>query len=199
MTEVKAIDIHPAGADRIPALAAMFGRAFVNEPMMTWPFGSGGDVAGRMEVAFRLYFESIEPLGILWEAGDALGGMVMVPDDQIAAWEVAQSDDSRIQAIAGIGGERYHSMWAWVIERTPGDGVWLLDALGVDPAVHGTGIGSALVRHGLARAKAAGRPTFVETGTPGNVPFYEHLGFRLVDEGDAPGGGPRIWFLRQDP
>ena len=199
MSDITTVDIHPAGPDRVPALAAMFGRAFVNEPMMTWPFGSDGDVAGRMELAFRLYFESIEPLGILWEAGEGVGGMVMVPDDRIAAWEVAQSDDARILAIAGVGGARYHSMWEWVIERTPGQGVWLLDALGVDPAVQGTGVGSALARHGLAMATEAGRPTFVETGTPRNVPFYEHLGFNLVDEGDAPGGGPRIWFLRHDP
>lgn len=199
MSGATSFDIRPAGPERIPALAAMFGRAFINEPMMTWPFGSDGHVAGRMEQAFLMYFQSIAPLHVLWEAGDALGAMVMVPEDRIAAWELAQADDERVQAVAGLGGARYHSMWEWVIERTPASGVWLLDALGVDPAVHGTGVGSALARHGLARATAAGRPTFVETGTPRNVPFYEHLGFHIVDEDDAPGGGPRIWFLRHDP
>ena len=192
------VEIRLATPDRIPGLAAAFGRAFVNEPMMTWPFGTDGDVAGRMEQAFRFYFDSIAHLEILWEAGDGLGGLVMVPEDGIPAWEVAQSDDGRIQAIAGNDGQRYHSMWEWVIERTAGQGVWLLDALAVDPAAQGRGVGAALVRHGLAQANAADRSTFLETGTPGNVAFYEHLGFHVVDEGDAPGGGPHIWFLRHD-
>jgi hypothetical protein len=29
--------------------------------------------------------------------------------------------------------------------------------------------------------------------------MYEHLGFRVVEESDAPDGGPTIWFLRADP
>ena len=39
-------------------------------------------------------------------------------------------------------------------------------------------------------------PAFLETGNPRNVPYYERFGFRVIDEGDAPGGGPRIWFMR---
>ena len=42
-------------------------------------------------------------------------------------------------------------------------------------------------------------PAFLETAKPGNVPMYEHLGFRVVEESDAPDGGPTIWFLRADP
>jgi hypothetical protein len=31
------------------------------------------------------------------------------------------------------------------------------------------------------------------------VEIYRRSGFRVVDEADAPGGGPRIWFMRRDP
>lgn len=50
--------------------------------------------------------------------------------------------------------------------------------------------------HGLERARADGCPAFLETGNPGNVPFYESLGFQVVGEQQAPGGGPLIWFMQ---
>ena len=62
----------------------------------------------------------------------------------------------------------------------------------------GGGLASALVRHGLARARAAGEPAFLETSIASNVPRYEHLGFRVVEQADAPEGGPEIWFMRAD-
>jgi predicted N-acetyltransferase YhbS len=63
----------------------------------------------------------------------------------------------------------------------------------------GRGLGRALVRHGLARARADGCPAFLETGTPRNVPFYESFGFQVVGEQQAPDGGPAIWFMQTRP
>jgi hypothetical protein len=42
-------------------------------------------------------------------------------------------------------------------------------------------------------------PAFLETSKPDNLPLYEHLGFRVYAAGDAPHGGPHIWFMRSDP
>ena len=67
------------------------------------------------------------------------------------------------------------------------------------PTRQGGGIGRALVRFGIAHAARAGLPAFLETATERNVGFYTALGFRVVEEGSVPGGGPRIWFLRRDP
>ncbi len=30
-------------------------------------------------------------------------------------------------------------------------------------------------------------------------PIYERSGFRVVEDVDAPDGGPHIWFMRWDP
>jgi hypothetical protein len=30
------------------------------------------------------------------------------------------------------------------------------------------------------------------------VPLYERFGFHVVEEADAPEGGPRVWFMRRD-
>jgi predicted N-acetyltransferase YhbS len=102
---------------------------------------------------------------------------------------------SRLAPLTDDGGARYERLWDWIEERVPTD-VWYLDALGVDPAKQGTGIGNALMRHGLEAAGAAGVDAFLETGQARNVAYYERFGFRVVDH-DAPApDGPQIWFMR---
>jgi ribosomal protein S18 acetylase RimI-like enzyme len=95
-------------------------------------------------------------------------------------------------------GDRYQRLWDWVEERAPDEPLWYLDTLAVDPARQGEGLGKTLVQFGLAQASQAGLPAFLETATERNVAFYETLGFRVVDEGNVPGGGPRIWFMQRD-
>jgi len=54
---------------------------------------------------------------------------------------------------------------------------WYLPIFGVDPARHGNGLGSALLRHATARTDAAGLPAYLESSNPRNVTFYERHGF----------------------
>lgn len=68
--------------------------------------------------------------------------------------------------------------------------------MAVAPAAQGQGLGRALVTHGLDQARAEGSTAFLETGTPRNVPFYQSLGFQVVDQQQAPDGGPVIWFMQ---
>ena len=51
----------------------------------------------------------------------------------------------------------------------------------------------------LASARANGSALILETGNPRNVGYYERFGFRVVDDADAPEGGPHVWFMRRDP
>lgn len=53
-----------------------------------------------------------------------------------------------------------------------------MEALFVDPAQHGRGIGSALVRHGLARHPRL--TTDVNEQNAGALRFYERMGFRRI-------------------
>jgi len=65
--------------------------------------------------------------------------------------------------------------------------------------MQGRGVGSALIDFGLSRARAGAASVFLETGTARNVPLYERMGFRVVEDTDAPDGGPHMWFMRWDP
>ena len=90
-------------------------------------------------------------------------------------------------------------MWDWIEAQEPEEPLWYLDRVGVDPSRRGAGLGKALVQYGLDRAAAVGQRAFLETATERNVGLYTSLGFRVVDQGSVPGGGPNIWFLRWDP
>ena len=56
-----------------------------------------------------------------------------------------------------------------------------LQVLGTEPAEQGKGVGSKLIEYGIARATAAGKPCYLESSNPKNVPFYERHGFKVVE------------------
>ena len=68
-------------------------------------------------------------------------------------------------------------------------------ALAVHPGHQGSGWGSQLVRHGLARAQSMRLPSYLETTNPRNLVFYQRHGFQLVGERVVAGGGPTVWGM----
>jgi ribosomal protein S18 acetylase RimI-like enzyme len=76
---------------------------------------------------------------------------------------------------------------------------WYLSGIGTDPAVQGTGVGSSLMRSGLARCDAARLPAYLESSKESNVGFYERFGFTVTKELAIPGGGPTLWLMWRQP
>jgi GNAT superfamily N-acetyltransferase len=183
----------------LSALAPIFGRAFVHEPMMRWPLGSNDDVAERFTRCFAYFLEAALPLGWVWEAGQAEGAAVWIPPGQSEGWEGHPWNQTRILALANDAGRRYDAFWDWVATHDPTEPSWQLDSIAVLPELQGRGIGKALIEAGLAKARAQGACAFLSTGTAANVAIYGRSGFRVYDEADAPNGGPHIWFMRWDP
>jgi GNAT superfamily N-acetyltransferase len=55
--------------------------------------------------------------------------------------------------------------------RVPGPH-WYLFGVAVDPELHGQGIGSAIIREGLAVADRESKPCYLETSEPRNLALY---------------------------
>lgn len=192
-----AVAIARATPDRLGALAGVLGRAFIAEPMIQWPLHGEGTPAS-VTAMFHILYEGPITKGIVWEAGEAEGVAVWVPPGEAGEVLDAHEGRDRYGGLVPDGGARYEAMWAWLEGKVPEEPLWYLDAIAVDPPRQRTGVGSALVRHGLALAEDDGVGAFLETSQPTNVGYYERFGFRVTDEGDAPGGGPHVWFMRRD-
>ena len=74
---------------------------------------------------------------------------------------------------------------------------WYLWALGVDPVHQGQGIGRSLLEHGMAQAKEANIPCYLETQTEDNVLFYRKRGFELLRVADLHETGFKLWLMHK--
>jgi len=193
------ISIRPAGPDRLSLLAGVFGRAFVDEPMMRWPMGETPERSERFTRCFAYFLEVALGRGLVWEAGSAHGAAVWIPPGRGDDWPSHPWNQPRILALADDGGSRYDTFWRWVDTHSPSEELWQLDSIAVDPSVQRRGFGSALIQAGLDRARIDGVGAFLSTGTEHNVTIYEKQGFHVVERAKAPDDGPRIWFMRWDP
>ncbi|WP_345770446.1 GNAT family N-acetyltransferase [Blastococcus saxobsidens] len=73
---------------------------------------------------------------------------------------------------------------------------WQLRGMATDPAVRGTGVGRALVEHGLARLADLGADLVWCDARTSAVGFYERTGFRVVgEEFDKPDVGRHVGML----
>jgi uncharacterized protein YhfF/ribosomal protein S18 acetylase RimI-like enzyme len=192
--------VRPARPTEVPALAGVLARAFAADPMVVWPMVSAEDLQSRIRASFEIVDTAFAAEGWMLATEDGLGVMTLLPPGSAAREaELAVAMAPALAVLAPDGGERYDQFWAWIWSMTPNEPHWLLDQLAVEPAAQGRGIGGALLRHAIARAEADGLPLFLETGMERNLALYRRSGFELAAEGDAPGGGPHVWFLRRDP
>ena len=195
-----AIEISQAGPERVQRLVEVLARSFADDPIIRWPFPTDGNHEEQCRELFRILDEPIAETGWLWEAGDAAGVALWIPPDGEARFlEIELESRDAIDPMTEDDGIRYRAFWDWIEDHLPDDPSWFLDHLAVAPEHRGEGIGRALVDLGLGFARRDGVPAFLETARPGNVGYYERLGFRVVADEHAPGGGPRLWFMRFDP
>ena len=75
-----------------------------------------------------------------------------------------------------------------------------LFAIGVNQSCAGCGYGSAFGREVLSVIDEVGNlPCYLENSNPRNIPFYQRLGFDIVEEIIAGKGGPPIFIMVRPP
>lgn len=126
------------------------------------------------------------------------GCIILFLENEHAYPEIERAAREDVRPYTDDDGARYATQWDWVEEHLPEEPCWFLEVIGVDPARQGLGLGTALIHHGLQVAREEGLPAFLETANPRNVAYNERFGLHVVEEGDAPGGGPHFWFMRLD-
>lgn len=190
--------IRTATVDDLTVVVDTAARALDDEAMLRWSMGED-----RFKERVRRHFAH-------YDGGNVRRGWVRVADDGagIAVWiPPDQHEEHDALGVAPPGEEveilgdpaRHAAFWGWVEDHAPDDPVLYLSHIAVAPERQRQGLGKALMRDGMARADGDGLPIWLETSKADNIGYYEALGFRTVTGEDAPGGGPRIWFMRRDP
>lgn len=178
----------------------MYSRAFLEEPLLRWPLGDVPDPRVVIEAEFYATNVISAAHGCLWEVGDSLGAAGWIsPQAAVTYWTELLQGSRGVIEHATDGGRRHVKQWEWIASHYPAEPIWFLESVAVDPDRQRGGLGSALINHGLRFADQSQLPAFLETSQPHLVGYYQRFGFVVVAEGDVPGGGPRVWFMRRDP
>lgn len=201
---MRPIDVRTAGRADVPCLARVLGRAFHNDPVMTWMQPD----AGRRAAALQGFFAAVTRHHFLLSSGvevavssdgvgaaalwDPPGGWEQTPREQIAILPAA------IRAFRGrlrAGRVLTDQMKA----AHPEEPHWYLGIIGSDPVVRGGGFGAALMHSRLDRCDAEGAPAYLESSNIDNVPYYHRFGFEVTEEIVVPDGGPTLWCMWRPP
>jgi len=174
-------------------------RSLDAEAMLRWSFGEDW-FEERIRRHFTHYDGENARRGWIRMTADGAGIAVWIPPDAREEHEaIGPAPPGGEAEILGANAERHADFWRWVGEHEPAEPLLYLSHIGVAPERQGEGLGSALMRDGLARWNHHRAPTWLETSRVDNVVYYERFGFRTVVDEDAPDGGPHIWFMRRDP
>jgi ribosomal protein S18 acetylase RimI-like enzyme len=181
-------------------MAGALARAFAGDPPMQW-FVPG---AARRERLLPGYFASVLPLhlrmGEVWTSEDPAGA---------AAWVAPGRWPFPPRAQAGVLGSLLRTFGRHPVRSLrgvaaieaghPHEPHWYLDYIGVDPAGHGRGTGSALLEPMLSRCDAERASAYLNAGSPRSRDLYSRHGFEVLARFELPGGGPPLWRMWRNP
>ncbi len=185
-------------ADREAVVLTMT-RAFEHDPLVRWFFPDPETYERRTAAFFGYLFDIRVEHGEVTVAGGGSaaalwtppGGLTMTQAEQDARWA------AQVEAGAGPGEmTRLDAFEDAVDAMIPDEPYWYLGVLGTDPAHRGRGLASAALGPVLERADHERTPAILETGTPGNLPFYARFGFAEHASTALP-DGPPVWVLRR--
>ncbi len=170
-----------------PRVVAALVAGFLSDPVARWcwpePEAYLANAAKFMNAYGGRAFEN----GSAWTDEAFRGGALwlppgVAPDEEklghVVTSTVAEAKQGHLfAALEELGS--YH----------PNEPHWFLPLIAVDPMCQGRGIGSALMKHAVARCDETGARAYLESSNPRNISLYERHGFRVTGEvrsGDCP-------------
>ena len=185
--------------------AGALARAFQEDPLQSYVFP---DPAEREDLS-PAHFKPILNYGLLFGEVFAIegfpsGSAVCLPPGSSDVTEeraVAAGLDQLPKLIGESAANRFGSVLGFAEPFHASDMSephWYVMVVGVEPSARGRGLGRQLLQPTLRRSREAGCPCYLETAQPDDVPFYEHLGFRLLRHVVEPESGLPLWTFRWD-
>jgi ribosomal protein S18 acetylase RimI-like enzyme len=196
--------ISPLQRTSIDTAAITMERAFGSDPMFMWVFPDPLTRPLALRRLLRVPLEYGARYGRVMASHDARAVCVWVPPGPgITISRMIRSGFLGVLFRIGLGPfakfAGANDVMGKIHKRRVPEPHWYLMVLGVDPELQNRGVGSALVNEGLTRVDDSGCPCYLETSKKRNLPYYERLGFVVLEETTLGKGGPLAWAMRREP
>jgi GNAT superfamily N-acetyltransferase len=195
------VSVRKATASDVPRLAASLARAFFDDPVFQWLIPDEAERLERSERGFAFYMRKIYlPHDECYTTDDQSGGALWLPPRK---WHIGPLAQLRLlPGMIGALGRRLPQVMraiTTVESKHPKSDHYYLPFVGVEPAMQGRGLGTALMRPVLDRCDHEGSPAYLESTTPRSRTCYLRQGFEVTEEFSFPKGGPPSWRMWREP
>lgn len=196
------INVRPGVLADADAIVRVSTAAFVTEPAVQYFFADGYE---QLAPAFFRYLLDLRlDGGEVWVADfeddvaavamwNPPGGVTVPKADKRERWEsVASTFPSDVR-------NRLEGYDKFLEDHHPSENNhYYLGVLATEPRLQGKGLAGSVMAPTFATADSQGISCYLETGTPGNVGYYQRHGFQVDATVDLP-DGPRIWWMHRPP
>jgi GNAT superfamily N-acetyltransferase len=193
------MDISRATLSDLNQAVSRLSHAFAHDPITGFLLQDGPTYRERLARFFSLLVRARLALGmpvLVARDGDTVHGIVMGNTPSPPAWpaDIAQEWEDFEKAVPGMV-DRLAIYEGLAAQFAPAAPHYYLGVIGVDPALHGQGIGLRLISSfcDLSAADGLSHGVYLETGEPSNVRFYERAGF--VEAGRGTMGDATLWCM----
>jgi GNAT superfamily N-acetyltransferase len=199
------ITVRDARRADVRALSVTLGRAFYEDPIMTWMLPDDRVRAKSLPRMFailaRRQYLGLGGVEVATNGADIGAATLWGPPP-------GQPKESRLDELLLApaflwlfrGRARAAQELAELMKKVhPAEPHWYLFAIGSDPAVRGAGFGQALMRSRVDRCDAEHAPAYLESTKRETVPYYMRFGFEVTGQIEAPDGGPSMYPMWRAP
>lgn len=178
-----------AGAD-LAEVPAVLTEAFMDDPVVRW---LSPEPADRRRFQPHFYRSLLtHPSGEAYLAGDRAGASIWLTLTTTPAADGGGPETAP--------GRRLRALGEALRRRHPdGEPHLYLPCMGVVAAHRGAGLGSAMLRHRLARADADGLPAYLEASSPRSRALYLRHGFEDLGAPVRVADSPSLWPMWRRP
>jgi len=189
--------IHKATFNDMKIVCDILGNAFSNDPVLSWVIQ--GHYSKREIFRYeaeslyqhhnQVYINQSQTGAALWlPAGIDANTPFLHWRFFSVAWQLLKTGgyQSLLRAL---------HLQEVLVANHPKTAHFYLHAVGTLMKQQGKGIGSALLKAGLAACDQQGMPAYLESTNEQNNPLYQRYGFKITKEISLKNNGPTLWLM----